>query len=242
MRLATVVVIASAVSCGPTKAGGTKEMAPEDDEAQAPAAKPTAPSSGSSGQRAATPEPDTPPSSGSSGPRATTTIDGVEISWTLRRRKDSLAADITISNGTSERIYVCDQLLAPDRTGRRYQPLDRLTVMNVEGDKSRVRLVVGTPPTDQSSPEIPPTTFRAIEPGAKHTMTRVAPWPLKSFNVMGMTNPLSKKATEAVLVVHSFRGEPAFWREVQTLDGATLRVPEMFTPVDLVAAALPIPR
>ena len=237
MRLASVIAIATAVGCGSSssKAGGTQEMAPEDNEDnEAPqAATPKAP-------EAAALKPTAP--SGSSGKQASATIDGVEIAWSLSRRGDSLVADVTITNGTTGRVYVCDQLLAPDRTGRRYQPLDRLTVQNIEDVDSRIRLVVGTPATDVPSAEIPPTTWRAIEPGARHSFTRTTPWPLESFNVMGMTNPLSAKASEAVLIVHSFRGEPGYWRDVQTIDGATLKVPEMFTPTDLTAPALPLPR
>ena len=238
MKLAVIIVIASVVGCGSSKTRNTQEMAPDDEAPPTSTAK--APEDATA--RAADATAPKPTAQSAIGKQASATIDGVEIAWSLSRREDSLSADITITNGTSGRIYVCDQLLAPDRTGRRYQPLDRLTVQNLEDVDSRIRMVVGTPPTDVPSAEIPPTTWRAIEPGAKHSFTRIAPRPLKSFNVMGMTNPLSAKATEAVLVVHSFRGEPRYWRDVQTIDGATLKVPEMFTPTDLTAPALPLPR
>jgi hypothetical protein len=172
---------------------------------------------------------------------ATSTVDGVTLSWKFVRGAQSLDVWFKVDNQSDKRIYICDKLLSYQKNNT-WKTSPGASVQNDRTTRTQLKIVVGTPATDSPSVTIPPVTYLAVEPNTTHERTIALNWPLKSYNVMGMTSALNKEATQAVFQVQSFAGEPGFWNELPADGGGTVKVPAEFTPQPLVGPPLPLPQ
>lgn len=162
------------------------------------------------------------------------------LSWKMTKSAKTLEITYRIDNHSGQRLYLCSKLLFPGKPNA-YRAFEGASVQNIPGRPDTVQIVVGTPPTDANSLVVPPVMFSPVEPGKSFEGSRKLPLPLESYNVMGMTQPLDKKAKQAILIIQSFVGDPPSWRELLGEDGSTYRIPEGFTPQDIVGVPLPLP-
>lgn len=172
---------------------------------------------------------------------STTTNAQVTLSFKLTRVQKTIEVWYRIENHQSQRLYVCDKLLFNSKPNV-WKLFEGASLQNLPSRADTAQIVVGTPPTDADTMVVTPVTFRAIEPGQSFEATRKLSLPLESYNVMGATEPLDKKVKQAILVVQSFVGEPPSWRQLTAEDGSTFRVPDGFTPHDLISLPVPIPK
>ncbi len=170
-----------------------------------------------------------------------TTISNVNLEWAMTRGNKSIAVTYAIENKSDQRIYVCDKLLSMIQNTTTWRAFPALSLQNMTGKPDTAQIVVGTPPTDVPSLVVDPVTYIPLDPGQSMSEKHELPLPLESYNPMGMAAPLNKSINKAVLIVQSFRGEPPSWRELPGENGMVIRIPDEFTPMDLVGNALPIP-
>ena len=169
---------------------------------------------------------------------ATTTSGDAAITWSVvKSDKKTLEVTYSIQNTGSERLYVCDQILARIKADQ-HRATPGTTIRLNDQDPTQARIIV-TAPSVGVAPN--PTSFAAIEPGATYTGTRRLGWPLQGYTPAGKEMPLPGSVTAAVFEIASFRGEPGSWKDIGNEAGGTFRVPVGFELAMLKADPLPLP-
>ncbi|MGE5183960.1 MAG: hypothetical protein ACM31C_17940 [Acidobacteriota bacterium] len=163
---------------------------------------------------------------------STTTQRDVVLTWKLAKTsKTALGVSYRIENKSKTRIYVADKQLVMMQDTRKFRGVKHVRVEAPQGASNVVRLLVAPPSGDVPSIATAQMTFIALDPGAVHTEDREVALPLPDA---------ARKATTAVLVINAFTGEPPTWTSVDGEQGP-IKVPEGFTPTDLVFGPVALP-
>jgi len=239
-RTAAIGLLVALIGLGCAKSSsGTTSSADDDAPATPVADKPSADKSGADKPGANKPGANK-PSANKPSLMNSKIINDVVLSWKMTKTNTSIEVSYSIENKSKQPVYVCDELLVMIQKTKTWRAFPAVSVQNISDQPDTARVVVGTPPTDVESFVIDPVTFVPIKPGATLSATREIPLPMKSYNSMGMTEPLNKSITKAVLVVQSFRGDPPGWRELPG-DKGVIKVADGFTPEDLVSNPIDLP-
>lgn len=163
-----------------------------------------------------------------------------ELEWTVTKVGTSLRIDYTITNHSTEKIYVSDQLVEPHGNDN-FVPVDRPVVMNVRGAKGLVLIGVGGFSSDRPSAVIYQPTFRPLDPGGVLKRSLDVPLPLKSYNPVGGTDPIPATANQLSLRIIYFAGEPQAWKTMPSKSATPIKVPDGFTAKMLQTPPKPLP-
>jgi len=163
-----------------------------------------------------------------------------ELEWTVRKAGASLRIDYTITNRSSQKIYVADRLLEP-RGNDNFVLVDRPVVMNVQGAQGLVMIGLGGFSSDRPSTVIYQPTFRPLDPGGVLKRSLDIPLPLASYNPVGGTDPIPATANQLSLQILYFTGEPEEWTTMPSKGAAPIKVPDGFTAQMLQTPPKPLP-
>lgn len=164
------------------------------------------------------------------------------LEWTLTRADDHLEIRYSLTNRSSARIYVVDQMYTGS-SGPRTPAPDRVVVAPSDRPDT-VRFVRGIVETSTmvEVEHAPGATF--VDPGQAHEGSAKVPLPLKAWHPYAPEDPLSEDLKYAVLEIATLSGEGE-WGSVQLSDGGTATVPQLgyyFRAVKLVSGgAKPLP-
>ncbi|MGN6107282.1 MAG: hypothetical protein ACTHU0_19395, partial [Kofleriaceae bacterium] len=166
------------------------------------------------------------------------TAQTTQLTWKMTRDKDRLRVEYQIDNRGNTVLHVNDGL-AILMNGGKYVRSSNINVTEASPDTARIW--IGRPRGDVPMAVVPPGVFVAIAPGGSFKGSRELQLPLRRWDEMGREHALSKKLTKATFAIEAFEGEPPSWRELPLQTGASIKVPEGFSPRELTGAAQPLP-
>ena len=149
----------------------------------------------------------------------------VVLEWDMRldEAKRNLQLAYSITNKSDQVVYVSDKLLITAGNNG-FAPTDSVTVMN-DDEPGVVKFALLPISSNRPAAQLYGATYLPIQPAATYKTARQVPYPLKSWNPVGGTNPIAEGAKFAVLLLGYFYGDPPQWKDVKKGDEVTAKVP-----------------
>jgi len=166
----------------------------------------------------------------------------IDITWGMRLGPDgkTLVVEYTATNRSTERLYLCDILLA--QVNNQLVRVDSGMIVTNGSRKDEVRLTRGVVEEHvwTSAPRNPGA--RAFDPGQSLSGSATLPLPLKAWHNFGAVRELDGTPKVAVLELSYVRGEVS-WGELRLSDGSTVTVPDRPARlVNVVGPEQPMPQ
>ena len=166
----------------------------------------------------------------------------VTLEWDMRLdgAKRNLQIAYSITNKSDKVVYVSDKLLITAGNNG-FVPTDSVTVMN-DDEPGVLKFALLPISSNRPAAQLYGATYLPIQPSATYKTVRQMPYPLKSWNPVGGTNPIADGAKFGVLLLGYFYGDPPQWKDIKKGDVVTAKVPVGHQLQLLRSAKKPLPQ